>query len=36
VAGIAIGLAIARLATRRPAQAIGAATAVLGVVLMVR
>lgn len=36
VAGIAIGLAIARLATRWPAQAIGAATAVLGVILMVR
>ncbi len=36
VAGIAIGLAIARLATRRPAQAIGMVTALLGIVLMVR
>ena len=36
VAGIAVGLALARLATRPPAQAIGAATAVLGVILMVR
>lgn len=36
VAGIAIGLAVARLATNRPAQAIGAVTALLGIVLMVR
>ncbi len=36
LAGIAIGLAIARLATRRPAQAIGLVTALLGIVLMVR
>ncbi len=35
VAGIAIGLAMARLASRRPAQAIGAATAALGLFLMV-
>jgi urease accessory protein len=36
MAGIVIGLAIVRVATRRPAQAIGMMTAVLGLVLMVR
>jgi len=35
VAGIAIGLAIARLSSPRPAQVIGAATAALGLFLMV-
>ena len=35
VVGIAIGLAIARLTSRRPAQVIGAATAALGVFLMI-
>lgn len=35
VAGIAIGLGMARLASRRPAQVIGAATAALGLFLMV-
>jgi urease accessory protein len=35
VAGIAIGVAIARLASPMPARVIGAATAVLGVFLMV-
>jgi urease accessory protein len=35
VVGIAIGLAIGRLPSRVPAQIVGAATAVLGVFLMI-